>query len=42
MPIVNGKHFSYTKEGKAMAKKAKSMMKKKMMTSDGHMPLKKK
>jgi len=31
MPIVNGKHYKYTKKGKAAAKKAKMMMKKKRM-----------
>ena len=37
MPKVGKKHFPYTKKGKAAAKKAKLVMKKKRSTSDGTM-----
>ena len=39
MPIVNGKHFPYTKAGKAQAKRAALPLakRKKQMTSDGFM-----
>ena len=41
MPIVQGKEFSYSKEGIAAARKAmqgKGLGKKRIMTSDGFMP----
>lgn len=41
MPVVNGKHFSYTKKGVEAAKKAMKKKGKKMMqSSDGHMMVK--
>lgn len=39
MPQVDGKHFAYTEKGKVMAKKAKKLLKKKrLMTDGGYMP----
>ncbi len=43
MPKIDGKKFPYTEKGKAAAKKAGTIMKKKrQITSDGYMPARKK